>query len=63
MKTYASTLTNIARQYGMHRKTLKKLLKEFPQIRLNTRRHMLTPKEVGLIYDCLGPPPDFQKGN
>ena len=60
MKTFSSTLTNLARQYGVHRKTLKKMLNDYPQVQLSATRRTLTPKEVEQNYDCLGKPPEFQ---
>ncbi len=61
MKTLASNLTKLSRQYGISLKTFKKMLLEHPEIQLSKSRRTLSPKEVELIYVCLGKPPEFQK--
>jgi hypothetical protein len=56
MKASASNLTKLALLYQVHVNTLKKWLKDCPELNLDKRRRTLTPKQVKAIYDLLGEP-------
>jgi hypothetical protein len=56
MKAAASTKTELARKYKVHYNTFTKWLKLIPDLKLNPRQRILTPKQVSMIYDHLGEP-------
>jgi transposase len=56
MQKNATSLSAIAAQYNVHLVTLKKWLKAYPEIPLNSKVRILTPKIVRMIYEVLGSP-------
>ena len=56
MQKNATSLSAIAADYKVHLVTLKKWLKAHPEIPLNAKVRILTPKVVKMIYEALGNP-------
>ncbi len=56
MKPTAQNKTQLAAQYNVHYSTFSKWLKIIPGLRLTSKQRLLTPKQVGLIYQHLGEP-------
>ena len=56
MKIATTSLSGLAKQYGIHITTLKKWLKNYPEIKLDRKMRLLPPKLVQLIFDRLGEP-------
>jgi hypothetical protein len=52
------TRTQIAQKYQVCLKTLNKMLLLIPDFALNKNLRTLTPKQVALIHEHLGEPPD-----
>lgn len=58
-KTYKSaTRSQLAKRYGVSPETFKKWLIKIPDLTLDTRDRVFTPKQVGIIVDHLGEPSD-----
>jgi DNA-binding transcriptional regulator YiaG len=55
MKTTTTSQSELARQYNVNLKTLKKWLQDYPEL-LNKQNRLLTPKKVEQIYRVLGEP-------
>jgi transposase-like protein len=56
MRAEAASRTQLARQYKVNRRTFAKWLKRIPDIELEPRQKILTPKQVATIYEYLGSP-------
>jgi site-specific recombinase XerC len=56
MKPIATTISVLACRYGVTTRTLKNWLVDYPEIKLNKNRRILTPKQVKEIYKRLGDP-------
>lgn len=51
-----ATKTELAKKYGVHYSTFMKWLKKIPELKLNSKQRVLTPKQVELIVQHLGEP-------
>ena len=51
-----ATRTELAKQYGVSYTTFLNWLKEIPELNLNSKKRILTPKQVALIYKHLDEP-------
>ena len=51
-----STKKELAALYGVHYNTFIKWLKQIPELSLNSKRRILTPKQIEIIYEELGHP-------
>ena len=56
MKLKLQTKTQLAAAYGINIKTLNNWLTDIPDLALNSKQRILTPKQVHLIYKHLGAP-------
>ena len=56
IKVKAYSKTELARFYGVHYDTLKKWLKNIPELDIKPTQRILTPKQVGKIFTHLGMP-------
>jgi len=54
MKTYSKI--QLARKYGVSYNTFKKWLMAIPEIKIDSTKRLLTPKDVEIIYKYLGKP-------
>ena len=54
MKTYSKS--QLAKKYGVSYNTFKKWLTAIPEITIVPTKRLLTPKDVEIIYKCLGIP-------
>jgi len=50
------TKKNLAKKYGVHQNTFAKWLKQVPELNINSKQRILTPKQVEIIYEALGKP-------
>jgi hypothetical protein len=50
--------TQLAQQYQVCLPTFNKMLEKIPNFILDKKSRLLTPKQVSIIYDHLGDPPD-----
>lgn len=53
-----ATRNQLAKRYGVSPETFKKWLVKIPDLLLDTRDRVLTPKQVGIIIEHLGEPSD-----
>ena len=51
-----ATKTELAKKYGVHYNTFLNWLKRIPELKLNSKQRVLTPKQVELIFRHLGEP-------
>lgn len=51
-----TTKTNLAKEYGVSYPTFINWLKKIPELNLNPKQRILTPKQVTLIYKHLNEP-------
>jgi transposase len=58
IKYAASTRTQLALRYKVSVVTFKKWLAKIPDLGLEATDRVLTPKQVGIILQHLGEPPD-----
>ena len=56
MKAETATKTQLAKQYKVHYTTFIKWLKMIPDLELDVKLRILTPKQVQIIYNHLGEP-------
>jgi hypothetical protein len=56
MKATTASKSELANQYGISVKTLCKWLENIPELNIEKNARLLTPKQVGLIYEKLGEP-------
>lgn len=56
MKANTATKTQLAAQYKVHYNTFLKWLKMIPELNLDSKQRILTPKQVQIIYNHLGEP-------
>ncbi len=53
-----ATRNQLAKRYGVSPETFKKWLIKIPDLSLDIRDRVLTPKQVGIIIEHLGEPSD-----
>jgi len=53
-----ATRSELARRYGVSPETFKKWLAKVPNLELDIKERVLTPKQVGIIIEHLGEPTD-----
>jgi hypothetical protein len=58
IKYKTMTRTQLAQMYQVCLKTFNKMLVAIPDFVINTKVRILTPKQVGMIIEHLGEPPD-----
>lgn len=58
IKHASSTRTQLAVRYNVSVVTFKKWLSKIPDLGLEANDRVLTPKQVGIILQHLGEPPD-----
>ena len=56
MKPETATKTQLAKQYKVNYSTFSKWLKMIPELQLDAKLRILTPKQVQIIYNHLGEP-------
>jgi hypothetical protein len=56
VKATTSSLKDLARQYSVTTRMLKKWLEPYPEINIKFKQRVLCPKQVALIYEKLGEP-------
>ncbi len=56
MKAETATKTELARRYKVNYSTFTKWLKRVPDLKMDSKNRLLTPKQVRIIYDHLGEP-------
>jgi hypothetical protein len=52
------TRTQLAQQYQVCLPTFNRMLAKIPNFILDKKSRLLTPKQIGIIYQHLGEPPD-----
>lgn len=59
MKTHKSaTRSQLAKRYSVSPETFKKWLGKVPNLEIDNKERVLTPKQVGIIIEHLGEPSD-----
>lgn len=53
-----ATRSQLAKWYGVSPETFKKWLIKIPELVLDSNDRVFTPKQVGIIIEHLGEPPD-----
>ncbi|MES2620344.1 MAG: hypothetical protein V4615_05780 [Bacteroidota bacterium] len=56
MKAATSTFSNLATEYGVTVRTLKRWLSDYKDLNIKHGQKILTPKQVRLIFDKIGEP-------